>query len=347
MSLPAPWSSPLAASLLAPLGWGWAAVGGMRRALYRRGLKRGRRLPAPTISVGNLTVGGTGKTPMVAHLLATLPDEFRPPLVLSRGYGDALVIDGAAANDEGHLLRRRFPDLLLAAAPDRAAAAAPFFARETPPACVILDDGAQHLQIERDLEIMLLDVRSLVGPRRVLPAGPWREGLGAAAAADLLVLTRGEEVSAEDLATAEASLVRHFPRTPRFRARHAPRRLRSLGGTVEDLGVLRGRRVGLVCGIARPESFRRVVEELGAEVAFALSRPDHRAFDAALGEDLRRRVAASGADLVLTTEKDAPKILAADEAAWPDLRVLEIDLELDDEPRFRELVLARLREAAR
>ncbi len=334
-----PWEIPGLARLLAPLGvlYGWAA--GCRRWLMA---SRGHRFPVPVISVGNLTVGGTGKTPFVSHLLSRLPGELSPPLVLSRGYGATRRGDRAPLNDEGEMLARRHPGLAQAQGANRIAAARAAW-EGADPRCVILDDGAQHVAIRRDLEILLLDAPSLLHPPRVLPAGPWREPLHSVRRADLIVLTKLQDVDELEAERAATRLEKVAADVPILRARDEAR-FWIEDGERRSPGALSGCRVGLVAGIARPDSFRRTVERLGAEVVWLNTPGDHRRLSAQGMRDVRRR--AADVDRILVTEKDAARI--SDQLEGLTWGYIEMSLRLEDETGHIDRVLADLaKETAR
>ncbi len=299
---------------------------------------RGYRFPVPVISVGNLTVGGAGKTPFVSHLLGRLPESLSPPLVLARGYGDALPGGRTTLNDEGEMLARRHPGIAQAQGADRIAAARIVW-EDVHPGCVILDDGAQHVAIQRDLEILLLDAPSLLEPARVLPAGPWREPLREARRADLVVLTKLQDVGEWEAVRAAKRLEEIVEGIPCLRARDRACSWVD-GGQRRPAEDLAGTRVGLVAGIARPESFRRTVEGLGAEVIWLETPGDHRRLTARGARAVRRRSAE--VERILVTEKDAARIRDQLEGlAWG---YLEMNLRVEDERRQLDHALAGLAE---
>src|SRR5688572_14608644 len=184
-----------AAALLTGLSVLYRGARALHRGLYAAGLKRRRRLPIPVVSVGNVTVGGTGKTPFVAWLARELIRRERRVLVLARGFGRAA---GASHNDEGEWLDRAAPGVRVVQSPDRVRAAAAALSA-APADVAILDDGFQHEPLARDLDVVLIDASDPFGNRRLLPRGPLREPLAALRRAQFVFLTRAELASEADV----------------------------------------------------------------------------------------------------------------------------------------------------
>ena len=328
-------------SLLAPLAVAeglFRAGVALRGALYDRGLVPTARAAAPVISVGNLSVGGAGKTPVVLAVAERLLGAGRRPAVLSRGYGASevrarvvsdgrrLLLGAREGGDEPVLLARRLPALRVLCGPDRAALASVAVDR-LGANVLVLDDGFQHRRLRRDLDVVVLDASNPWGNGHCLPRGPNREPAAALRRAGLLWLThvdRGGPGALEDL----RSLARaHTGRDP-VESRHAPRDI--LDASLEQsfgLASLAGRRVALLTGVARPESVRRTVEALGAEVALSRDFADHHPFTPEEVDEALAAAAQAGAELVVTTEKDAVR-LPPDRARDERLRALRIDAEV-------------------
>lgn len=300
----------------------WVGVQ-LREAGYRSGWLRSHALAVPVWSVGNLTVGGTGKTPLVAWLVEQLRAQGIRPGVLARGYGRA---PGARLNDEGMLLARRFPDLLQVQDPDRVRGGRELVRLGAQ--CILLDDGFQHRRLRRDLDLVCLDAERPFADGRLLPAGDLREPPAALRRAQIAVLTRADRLAPELLAARKAALAEFAPRLAVYAAWHAPAGLRSHPDDAELPGeALRGRRVLLLSGLARPAAFAATVAGLGAEIVEHVARRDHHRHRADELAEVARRAAAAGATLV-TTEKDDVKL-----DAWPEPRlVLQIRLEFLDRP---------------
>lgn len=290
------WYEDRSGRLLAPLAWTYAALSGARRFAYRSGLLRPRRLTRPVVVIGNLTVGGTGKTPLTIYLARELGAAKLKVGIVSRGYGrrssDARYVhadsDWRDVGDEPVIIARRTGCPTMVAA-DRVAAARTLIARGAD--VILSDDGLQHLRLARDCEIVVIDGARGFGNGRLLPAGPLREPVAALGRADVVVVN-GEP--------GHGALGRVLPAgtlTMRLVAQPAVR-LDGRGGLLE-LAAFRGRRVHAVAGIGNPQRFFRELSALGLEV-IAHPFPDHHPFTAnelAFADELP----------ILMTEKDAVK----------------------------------------
>jgi len=327
-----PWTLPLALfSVLYGLGVR------VRLCAYSNGISRGKSLPGFVVSVGNLTAGGTGKTPAVVMLARWALGQGHRVAILSRGYGalskqEILEVsdgkgryaDARMAGDEPSLLAREVSGspVIISRSRYRAGMYAhirfgsDFF---------ILDDGFQHLELERDLNVALIDACDPFGNGHLLPWGPLREPLHQLRRADAFILTRfrraqraerkeqsGKSHSVGHVPCAKGSaqktlafLKERFPSTPVFRADHQPDRVVfPLSGAVRDPGFLKKKRVVGFAGIAHPEHFEDMLVGLGADVIQFRGFRDHYLFN---GKDLEELISVkerTGAEYLLTTEKD-------------------------------------------
>lgn len=330
---------PLAAAALL-----YAAVAWLHRLVYRVGLRHPTRLGCRVVSIGNLLVGGSGKTPTAAWLAAELRRRGHKVALASRGHGRRdrepvrVVSDGRflhatseQAGDEPLLLAAHAPGVPVLVARNRAWAglrAISAFGAEV----LLLDDGFQHHRLARDVEIVLFDGAGL-GNGCILPRGPLREPLGALRYADAIGVVDGP-LPAED----EARLKRLAPGALRFAARRRPAWLRPLGGgAAASPSSLAGVEVGMLAGIARPEGLRRTLEALGARVIRERVFPDHHRYRPADVTDLDRH-----GGVWVTTEKDALK-LPATWMAGVRVLVLGIELEVEAPERLLDWLEARLR----
>lgn len=279
-----------------------------RNARYDRESNR-RRLTVPVISIGNLTVGGTGKTPMVIDVVERLLSMGKSPAVVARGY----AAGEDTTNDEQRLIQARCPGVIYSADADRVAAGRHAVAHLGAD-IIVLDDGFQHRRLSRDLDVVLIDTTNPFGYDHLLPRGLLREPPSSLRRANLVILTRCDQASAADVQRTAERVGEFSGSAPILKCRHHVTALRRLDGTAESTN-LSGRRVVLLAGIANPRSFAATVSNLGASIAGERRFPDHHRYTAT---DVARLVAASRAerfDAFITTEKDAVKLAAIPEAA--------------------------------
>ncbi len=321
---------------LLPVALLYGLITRLRRAAYRRGLLRSHPAAASVVSVGNLTAGGTGKTPFVQWVARRLIESGARPAILSRGYG---ATGADRRNDEALMLEASLPGVAHYADPDRVRSAAR--AVEAGADCLVLDDGFQHIRLRRDLNIVLLDATDPFGGGRMLPAGLLREPLAALGDADAVILSHAESVVQAEREVTRIRLQRYFD-GPVAEAHHRPVGVLTPDGE-KPPDFLAGRRVFLLCGIARPEHFLQSAKDLAALPVGGRYLPDHVAYTDALLAELAEAAAESGAELALTTQKDAVKI--AD--SWPGsvpLAVLKIEYYLSrGAGRIEELLQSRLK----
>ncbi len=315
---PAHGGNPLRQALW-PLGLLYGAVAAVRNWAFDRRLRAVHRLPVPVVSVGNLTVGGTGKTPTVAWLCQLAHASGKRPGVLARGYGRA---PGALLNDEGMMLQRRLPWLLQEQDPDRVAAGARLCGKGAD--FVVLDDGFQHRRLHRDRDLVCVDVTAPFGNGLCLPAGDLREFRSGLGRADLVLLTRAGTMAPELLEERRAAVARLAERARGvFACEHMPSTfLRSSDGAEVPLGMVAQQPCVLLSAIARPASFRASMQRLGARIVAEFAHRDHHRFTPADVEAAAASARHAGAWLVVT-EKDESKL-----TAMPvERHVLRIDLQ--------------------
>ena len=272
------------------------------------------RLDAPVISVGNITCGGTGKTPTVEMVIRELIDRGWNPAILSRGYGASpgiedgnfLQIDFNEGNDEYRLLSENLPSVPHYQGRDRVARGREAIAAGAD--ILVMDDGFQHLRLHRDADLVLLDALRPFDNGRVLPAGLLREPIGALEAADLIAITRVELVSEERREAIAAFLKERFPGIPVLLLESSPRVWQELYGERFDPGFLEGKEVCAFCGIGNPDSFELTLGELGIRLAGFKAFRDHHAYDPSTVEGLGAWARERGVDTIVMTQKDAVKI---------------------------------------
>jgi tetraacyldisaccharide 4'-kinase len=309
----------------------YAAAIRLRNGLYDRGWLAQRRLPCRVISIGNLTVGGTGKTPFVIWVVEQLMAKGLRVAVLSRGYrrqhpsSYVLVSDGTGvqvrpdvAGDEPFLIATRCPGAVVAVGSDRYRLGRWVLDRHAVD-CMVLDDGFQHRGLHRDLDLLLIDATDPNGLRALLPAGRLREPLSSARRATALIVTRADRVA--DIGPVVAPVFESTRDTSEpVLVRFAADECIQVGGHIsKPLIELAGRKVFVFSGLAHPSGFRTSVDGLGAKVVGELRFPDHHRYSTHDLADVKRRAQQAHADCLLTTEKDAVKIAAmcgTDTSMW-------------------------------
>ncbi len=320
----------------------------VRNFLYERGVLRRERLPLHIISVGNLTVGGTGKTPFVLWLARLLHAQHYRVAILSRGYkgknkGVTLVgRDGRAlatpeeVGDEAVMLARTFSGVVLAGR-DRVRAAR-LAQKAYDVEVVILDDGFQYRRLDRSLDILLLHAGQRATTGWLLPAGPFRESSAAIRRADLVVVTKGETVHAQP----DSAAALPGQEQPLFFANLRPTALiHSVRGEWQEKPVflLAHKKVLVVSGVAVPALFHRFVREAEAEMTQVMVFPDHHLYTQ---RDWQKMLLASrGCDFVVTTEKDLVK-LEKFPFATSQLVALRITMEVNEVEQFLGCIASQL-----
>ncbi len=312
----------------------YRAIVSARLALYRRRIYREHALGAPVVSVGNITVGGTGKTPVVELLARELTAGGRKVAILSRGYksvpkplpvrvwekltgkkrsftprivsdGQALLLDSRTAGDEPFMLANNLRGVVVLVDRDRVKSG--LYALEHFGADVLLlDDGYQYIRLEHRIEIALIDRQAPFGNEHMLPRGTLREPPENLRRATHILLTKCTGADNSDL----IARIRKFNRTADIiETTHRARHLRNLlTGEVKPLEFLAGKRIGSLCGIAAPESFEGALRGLGARIELAKTYTDHHRYTDKEVEGFISRCARRNVDAILTTEKDAVRI---------------------------------------
>jgi tetraacyldisaccharide 4'-kinase len=299
----------------------YTAAVGWRNRRFDRGRAVVHRLGVPVISVGNLTLGGTGKTPLVKWLAQRLSNEGLCPAIVSRGYGS----NGSAHNDEALELRQSLPDVPHVQNPDRVAAAQRAIAQY---GCrvIVLDDGFQHRRLARDLDIVLLDALEPFGYEHVFPRGTLREPVSGLLRADAVCLSRCDAVSPAQRAEIRGRVAQLAPRAAWCECAHAACGLVDASGRLGPLDALEGKRVAAFCAIGNPAGFRHTLEGSGCRIAAWREFPDHHIFDEGDLAALTRLAAGCDAQLVVCTQKDRVK-LPQDTIAGRPLRAIAIELQ--------------------
>ncbi len=303
--LPAPLGATIG-RLLAPV---YGAVVARRNRRFDAGVGS-VRLDRPVVSVGNLTVGGTGKTPMVRWVCDRLIEAGATPAIAMRGYKSV-----GGMSDEATEYAESLPSVPVVAQPDRTAGLRNLFETDRGDGidAVVLDDGFQHRRIARDLDVVLIDCSRPIASARLLPAGWLREPMASLRRADAVVLTHAERTSESAIDEARRVVTRHAPEVPVAVCEHAWVSLRV--GDSDDRGVdwLDGRRVAVACAIGNPRAFLAGVASAGAETVAEVVLRDHDRF----GPRAVRRIEAAmaNAEALVVTEKDWVKLRGSGLAA--------------------------------
>jgi tetraacyldisaccharide 4'-kinase len=342
--------------MLMPLAEGFKMGVALRAAAYRRGWLETRRLNKPVVSVGNLSVGGTGKTPFVAFLAELLMKRGWKPSILTRGYGRRKGVklvpiapdaarepDPREVGDEPALLARKLPEVPIVVGADRYRAG--LLAEEKFGVDLhILDDGFQHLALARDADIVLLDATQELSHYTLLPAGRLREPMSALRRAHIVVITRTELAAPEPL---EEQVHKINPQSKTFRCATKLLALKDVStGELLSPSALQDRGVYAFCGIGNPAAFFADLEEWGLSVTSTGAFPDHWTYNQATWREVRRLLGLSGLipGALITTEKDALKLSQPDELKLPVLACV-IQLEMAEAHAFEEALFAHLETA--
>jgi len=315
-----------------PYGW----IVRRRNARFDSGAAKAERVAAPVISVGNLTVGGTGKSPFVAWLARWCRERAAAVTIISRGYGSAV----GRPNDEALELAARLPGVPHLQNADRVAAAGAALA-QNPRQVLILDDAFQHRRLARDRDIVLLDALEPFGFEHLLPRGLLREPVESLSRAQIVALSRSDAVSWERRREIESIARKLAPEAVWIELAHRPARFVTAGGKTVGLAELAGRRVAAFCGIGNPAGFRHSLESCGLEVAAWLELPDHCAYDEREIARVEGWLAGLAVEQVVCTRKDLVKI-PREEIAGKRLLALEIEVDVVQGREELERVLSQV-----
>jgi len=340
--------------LLIPLSVIYSAVTRTRLTAYRRGWFSVSRLAAPVISVGNLTAGGTGKTPLVEWVCQAIAKtdahedtrQGKRVCVLTRGYGrdnpemQVVVSNGTKvlassreAGDEPFLLARKLLGTAAVIANRNRVAAGEWAIEKLKTEVFVLDDGFQHLRLARDLDVVTIDATNPWGGGSLLPYGRLREPRAGLSRADCVVITRTDQV--EDVASIRATVARLVGAAPVFTSHMVTSGVRQLNGQSVDKESL-SQRLAAFCGVGNPESFFNHLRREGCEPAFTLTFADHHNYRQSELDALVNEAKARGAEGLITTAKDATKLLTFD-LELP-CYLLDIQISIDEEDRLVKLI---------
>ena len=306
---------PMAWASRAALWWARLPYGTgvwVRNRLFDAGWRKAVRVPVPVVSIGNLTLGGTGKTPCVEYVAGFYRDHGLQAAILSRGYGA-----DAGRNDEAMVLEENLPDVPHLQGANRVELALTAL-QELESEVLILDDGFQHRRLARDLDIVLIDATRPIHREYLFPRGLLREPVSSLKRASVIVLTRCDQIVAAELAEQLDWLHARFPDKLLATAVHAPLELLGTDGRQFAIGELVGKPVGAFCGVGNPAAFRRTLVDLGAIVVDFRTFPDHHPYTREDVAELHRWAATLPPDaVVVTTQKDFVKLQLSELASRP------------------------------
>jgi tetraacyldisaccharide 4'-kinase len=304
---------------IAAVPYSWVVRWRNRR--YDRGTAEVHRLAVPVVSVGNLTLGGTGKTPMVEWVARWFRKHGVRVTIVSRGYG----AEAGALNDEAMELEQRLPDVPHVQDPDRVAAAE-MAIEEFDCQVIVLDDAFQHRRIGRDLDLVMLDALEPFGYGRIFPAGRLREPVAGLRRAQVVALSRADMVDPAERERIRREVARHAPDAAWAEVVHAPRALVDHQGRKEPLDSLAGKPVAAFCGLGNPDGFRRTLEKSGYQVIAFREYADHYRYTRTDVESLAAWADAQSIHAVVCAHKDLVK-LGVDRLGSRPVRAVTIALE--------------------
>jgi tetraacyldisaccharide 4'-kinase len=331
--------------VLPPLSLLYGAVTRTRLSLYRRGTFHTTKLERPVISIGNITTGGTGKTPLVEYVARTLASQGKKVCILTRGYGrkdphlQVIVSDGygvlaspSEAGDEPYLLATKLTGLAaVISSADRIAAGREAI-KDFGTDCFVLDDGFQHLRLARDLNVVTVDATNPWGGGRLLPHGRLRESVEGMSRADCVVITRCDQVA--NLGALRDEISQLVKGRPIFESQMRMVRVSPLKNSGESLAP--PVRVGAFCAVGNVASFFSMVRQAGYEIAVERAFPDHHEYSQEEIDAISRAARDEGAEVLVTTAKDAVKLRTL---SFPiPCYVAEIEIAIEDAEGFGRLV---------
>jgi tetraacyldisaccharide 4'-kinase len=274
-----------------------------RNRRYDQGRATIHRAGVPVVSVGNITMGGTGKTPLVQWIARWFREHHVRVCIISRGYR----AEEGGRNDEARELEQKLPDVPHLQNPDRAAAAK-IAVEELETQLIVMDDGFQHRRLARDLDIVLLDALEPFGFEHVFPRGTLREPMAGLRRADVVILSRADAIDLSQREAIQRRVKTLAPQSAWAEVRHAAMELISAGGNQVPLDSLKGHSVAAFCGLGNPAGFRHTIQSYGYALAGFCEFPDHHCYSRADMEVLAAWADGLGAEAVLCTHKDLVKI---------------------------------------
>ena len=338
-----------------------------RALFYEKGVLKQKKVSCPVISIGNLVAGGTGKTPMTIYLAGLAKRHGYNPVVISRGYkgesetkggivsdGETILMDARSAGDEPYMMAESLKNIPVIVGSDRYQSCMVAL-REFRADLIILDDAFQHLQLSRDMDIVLMDYQRPAGNGRLLPRGPLRESIGALKRGDIFIFTRSVTSSPSWSRELDAELTGKpvFLTTHQPYVHHVEKGTKSMPGDKLTIGeetgldIVKGKRIYFFSGIARNSEFRNSVSVYGGVEAGFLEFPDHHFYSMEEMEIIFRNSEKGGAELLVTTEKDFMRM--SGKVHWPlDLVVIGVKIDLkENKASFENLIDKKLKDISR
>lgn len=314
-----------------------------REFLYRRGILKKTKVPVPVISIGNITMGGTGKTPTVEFVARYLSEKGKKVAILSRGYAGVQSSE-SFVNDEYLVLSENLPNIPNLLGKNRVKNVATAIG-EYGAECLILDDGFQHWRLERDLDIVVIDALNPFGFERLIPQGTLREPLRNLRRAHIFVISHCDQCPQNSIDLIKQRLKQINDNAPIVETAHYPSLIESLyDHTILETSWLNGKIVYAFCGLGNPNSFKLTLEGLGARVSKFECFPDHHFYKQEELDVIIREAESLGAEAIITTQKDGVKIKRLNTAPLNEkpLLVLKIALRILKGKAALEEVMIRI-----
>ena len=314
-------------STLSILTYPYSAVLNTRNILYKNGVVKSTRLPVKVISIGNITTGGTGKTPLVEFMARYLLEKNRKVAILSRGYGgnNPLQENNDNVNDECLILRENLQDVPVLAGKDRVSNGEKAI-REFGVDCLLLDDGFQHFRIKRDLDIVVIDSLNPFGGENLIPRGSLREPLKNLGRADLFIISHCNQSKKQNIKSIYTKLNHINIDTPVCESVHSPVHIENItDGSILEPEWLKGKKVYGLSAIGNPESFASTLKELGADLIKHRKFHDHHNYNREEIDVIVSEAKTLGAGAIVVTQKDIVKIRKMD---IKDFNILSLKIEI-------------------
>ncbi|AGB42294.1 tetraacyldisaccharide 4''-kinase [Halobacteroides halobius DSM 5150] len=344
--------------LLTGLAWVYQGIVWTRKKAYDWGIKKSTKLSVPVISVGNITVGGTGKTPVVKMLARRLEKNNYQSVIINRGYkgqlekelgivtdGEEILLSAQKAGDEAYMLASSLFSTPVLIGKERSKAGK-LALEEFSPDFIILDDAFQHWQVKRDYDLVVVDATNPFANGYLLPRGRLREPVTSLQRANCLLLTKADQITPEKLKKIKKCLRRFNPQALIITTRHKPTYLRNIGKQEYKQLDLEGEKVLAVSGIGNPQAFEETLRNLGAQVVDKFRFIDHHTYTKDQIMEIFTIASKQNVDRIITTEKDVVSInqelVAEINRQQINLEVLGIEIEILDSKEKADQLLIQL-----